>query len=163
MVWLAMFLSLFALAAHLASKNEAEKHGDMVAARRWETSVFYRDDELIGWLTSGAPSLSGYARVLAPYDFALLVSLGAALAAVSLAASELLHFPAEGRWVLALSPLAFSLSDFMEDRLLLRLIAAGRATPAEILGLKRATLMKFVTLGAAASQTFVLLLWIVVA
>lgn len=163
MIYLALFSLFCAVAAHWASKSEAEKHGDTVVTRRWETSVFYRDDELIGWLTSGATSLSGYARVLAPYDFALLVSLGATLTAASLAAADLLHFPAGGRWVLALAPLAFSASDFAEDRILLRLIAAERATLAEILSLKRATLVKFVTLGAAASQTFVLLLWLVVA
>lgn len=163
MVYLAIFLSLCAVAAHLAARKEAEKHGDTVSMRRWETSVFYRDDEFIGWVTSGAPSLSGYARVLAPYDFALLISLGAALAAASLAAAGYLGFPEDGRWVLALAPLAFSAADYFEDRLLLGLIAAGRASQDEVLGLKRATLAKFVALGAAASQTFVLLLWLVVA
>ncbi|WP_442754649.1 hypothetical protein ACNHKD_16895 [Methylocystis sp. JAN1] len=163
MVFLAGLLSLGAVAAYWASRQEAEKHGDTVVARRWETSVFYRDDEFIGWVTSGAPSLDGYARVLAPYDFALLACLGGAFAAASVAAAEYLRFPQDGRWVLALAPLAFAAADFAENRVLLRLIAARRATPTEILGLKKATLAKFVALGAAASQTLVLLLWLFVA
>lgn len=163
MFYLAIFLLLGAGAARWASKREADQHGDTVSTRRWETSVFYRDDEFVGWVTSGAPSLEGYARVLVPYDFALLACVGGALAAGSLAAAEALHFPQTGRWVLAIAPFAYAAADFVEDRILLRLIAAGRATPGETLRLKQATLLKFVALGAAASQALVLLLWIVVA
>jgi hypothetical protein len=163
MFYLAIFLLLSTVAIRWASRREAALHGDTVSSRRWETSVFYRDDEFIGWVTSGAPSLDGYARVLAPYDFALFVCLASALAAGSLAVAEHLHFPQSGRWVLALAPLAYGAADFVEDRILLRLIAARRTTQAEILRLKQATLIKFIALGAAAGQTLVLFLWTLVA
>lgn len=163
MFYMAVLLFLGVVAARWASWREAERHGDTVSTRRWEISVFYRDDEFIGWVTSGAPSLDGYARVLAPFDFALFVCLTGALAAASLAAAEALHFPQSGRWVLVLIPLAYGAADFVEDRILLRLIAAGGASQSEVLGLKKATLMKFVTLGAAVGQTLILLLWLVVA
>jgi hypothetical protein len=156
---LAIFFLLGAGAAHLGAILEARKHGDTVSTRRWEVTFFFRDEEFIGWVTSGSPSVRGYARVLAPYDVLLLAFLGAALAAWSLAAAEALHCAGGGRWALLLAPLAFSAADFAEDRLLLAYIAAARATPAEVGRLKRATLAKFLALGAAVNQAFILWLW----
>jgi hypothetical protein len=156
---LMIFLALGAGIAHGATILEARKHGETVSTRRWEISAFYSEEEFIGWVTSGAPSVKAYARVLAPYDICLLAFLGAALAALSLGAAESLHCAGPGRWLLLLAPLAFSLADFIEDRLLLAHIAAARATPAEVRRLKKATLAKFIALGAAVNQAAILGLW----
>ncbi|BDV33461.1 MULTISPECIES: hypothetical protein [Methylocystis] len=159
MFYLAVFFLLAAGAAHWAANREAQKHGETVLARRWETSVFYRDEEFIGWVTSGSASVDGYRSVLAPYDLALLACLGAALAAGSLAAAESLQCVDGGRWVLCVAPVAFSAADFVEDRLLLARMAARSATPAEVQKLRRATLGKFLALAAAVNQTVALALW----
>jgi hypothetical protein len=159
MVALTVFFALGAVIAHLAAVMEARKQGETVSTRRWEVSVFYRDEEFIGWITSGSPTTKAYARVLAPYDFMLLAFLGAAFAAGSLAAAESLHCAGRARWLLLLAPLAFSAADFAEDQLLLAYIAAAQATPLDIRRLKTVTLIKFIALGAAANQAVILGLW----
>jgi hypothetical protein len=159
MIYLALFLLIGAGASHWAAKREAKKHGETVSTRRWETTLFYRDDDFIGWLSSGSPSVQGYAQVLVPYDMALLSFLGGAIAAGSLAAAEALHCVSGGRWLLLLAPLAFGAADFFEDRILLKQIAMTQSTPAEVLRLKKATLAKFIALGAAVNQAVILGLW----
>lgn len=156
---LMILFGMIAAAAHFLATREARRHDEIVASRRWETSVSYPETALVDWVASGTSFVEGYARVLLPYDFILLFSLGAALACGSLAAADSLNWQGGVKLLLAVAPLAFTVADFSEDRLLLRLLAARAATPAEVRRLKALTLAKFVALAAALAQTAALGLW----
>jgi hypothetical protein len=162
-LYLAIIFGAAAAAAHFGAVKAAGGHDDIVSGRRWETSTAYPDRAFIDWVRSGAPSLKGYARVLAPYDICLLIFLGAALACGSLAAAQALQWPPDLQWALLAAPLAFSAADMAEDRRLLTLIAAGTATIAEVGKLKAITRVKFAALSLAAAQTGGLALLAIVA
>lgn len=165
MVWLTILFIVATAAAHYLAGVEKKKHkaDKTVFDRRWETTIGYDNQQFIEWVGNPNSAVAGYAAVLAPYDFALLLCLGASLACASFAAAGALNLSSPATAGLALLPLAFIAADATEDRRLLKLFAARAAAPADVEKLKAITKTKFVALALAGLQTAGLVIWALVA
>ncbi len=128
MIYLTLFFGLTAASALVLSRREGSKYDAKVSGRSWEISPDYPVAELLNWLTERLPdgerpNVDGYALILRRYDIVLLAALGGALACASLAGANAMDWPTGVKVVLLFLPLAFTVADFTEDMLLLRVFA----------------------------------------
>jgi hypothetical protein len=167
MIYLSLFFGLIAASALVLSRRAGSKYDAKVSGRSWEISPDYQAAELLDWLKERLPdgerpNVDGYALILRRYDLVLLTALGGALACASLAGANAMHWPTTIKMALLVFPLAFTVADFTEDMLLLRVFAKKPeiVTPKEIETAQKVTRTKIVALKLAVAQLLtVLILW----
>ncbi len=167
MIYLALFFGLTAASALVLSRRESVKYDAKVSGRSWEISPDYPAAELLNWLKerlpdAERPNVDGYALILRRYDIVLLIAVGGALACASLAGANAMHWPTTIKMALLVLPFAFTVADFTEDILLLRVFAKKpeTMTPKEIKTAQKVTRAKIVALKLAVVQLLtVSILW----